>query len=238
MRRALLFLVLSLLAAFVMVLPATAASKTVDIEDSKFVPQTINITVGDEVVWVQRGELFHTITSEDGSFRRGEVENAGDTHRHTFTKAGRFSYFCEPHKSIGMTGVVVVQEATPASTAPTTAPPATTTPTTAPPATTQTTAAAGTVASTTTIAGATTTTAATGDTTSTTSADDSEVTADDEEEDGAEEESSDEDVTSAPISDDEDGGGGGGAGLLIAIAAVVLLGGGAAAVLLRRRGSA
>jgi plastocyanin len=37
------------------------------------------------------------------------LSNAGDVYEHTFNQAGTFPYFCSPHASSGMVGMVIVQ---------------------------------------------------------------------------------------------------------------------------------
>jgi len=101
----------------------------------RFVPDTLNISVGDTVRWTW-GSDDHSVTSgtpctADGQFcspddmncDSGILNNTGFVYEHTFTQAGAYSYFCALHCFAGMTGVVNV---TPT---PTPTPTATATPT-------------------------------------------------------------------------------------------------------------
>jgi plastocyanin len=87
-----------------------------------FSPSAANIHVGDTVMWTWAGN-GHTVTSgdslnclADGIFcdlndqNCGSAPrlNAGATYSHTFTTAGTFTYFCQPHCFAGMLGRVVV----------------------------------------------------------------------------------------------------------------------------------
>lgn len=67
----------------------------------------MQIEVGTTVVWSNTDPLAHTVTAVDKSFNSGLVD-PGKTFRHTFTKAGTYTYYCMPHPF--MKGVIVVKE--------------------------------------------------------------------------------------------------------------------------------
>lgn len=86
----------------------------------RFVPDTLNISVGDTVRWTW-GSDDHSVTSgtpctADGQFcspdnmncDAGVLSNTGAVYEHTFTQAGTYSYFCALHCFAGMTGVINV----------------------------------------------------------------------------------------------------------------------------------
>jgi len=86
----------------------------------RFVPDTLNISVGDTVRWTW-GSDDHSVTSgnpctADGQFcspdnmncDAGILSNTGFVYEHTFTQAGSYSYFCALHCFAGMTGVINV----------------------------------------------------------------------------------------------------------------------------------
>lgn len=86
----------------------------------RFVPDTLNISVGDTVRWTW-GSDDHSVTSgtpctADGQFcspdnmncDAGILNNTGFVYEHTFTQAGSYSYFCALHCFAGMTGVINV----------------------------------------------------------------------------------------------------------------------------------
>src|SRR5215213_10226640 len=77
----------------------------VDIEDFDFEPADVAIQPGDTIMWVNRGNTPHTVTSDDGQFD-SEVMSPGVPFIFTFPEAGTFSYHCEIHPS--MTGSVTV----------------------------------------------------------------------------------------------------------------------------------
>jgi plastocyanin len=108
-----------------------------------FVPDTVNISVGDTVRWTWASNS-HSVTSgesctADGQFcspnnmncDAGTLNNTGFVYEHTFAQAGTFSYFCFSHCVLGMTGVVTVSGPTPTPT-PTATPTATPTPSATP----------------------------------------------------------------------------------------------------------
>ena len=86
----------------------------------QFVPDTVNISVGDTVewTWVNNG---HSVTSgtcdaadsqfcspDDMNCAAGILSNQGTIYTHTFAQAGAYHYFCDAHCTIGMNGVVNV----------------------------------------------------------------------------------------------------------------------------------
>ena len=111
-----------------------------------FVPDTVNISVGDTVQWTW-STSGHSVTSgdpctSDGQYcspddmncNLGILSGTGTVYEHTFDQAGTFNYFCAAHCNFGMTGVVNVSAPTPTPT-PTATPTATATATATPTAT-------------------------------------------------------------------------------------------------------
>jgi plastocyanin len=116
--------------------PARAATFRADINDFAFTPDPVLINVGDRVRWTNQGDETHSVTADDGSFDREDVD-PGDTYSKTFRQPGRFPYRCTRHS--GMTGVVEVGDQTGSSPGPQPAPSATTSSTSGPhPTTTRT----------------------------------------------------------------------------------------------------
>ena len=113
---ALVIVTLLLLFALVPVVsaaPRTAETKTVDMMNFKFNPQTITVNVGDSITWKNGDNVEHTATADDGSFNTDDV-GAGQAKTITFSKAGTFAYYCKYHGGPGgkgMSGTITVQEA-------------------------------------------------------------------------------------------------------------------------------
>jgi plastocyanin len=75
------------------------------IEDFAFAPASIHIQKGTAVVWTNRDLAPHTVTFEP--FASGLLSQ-NQSWSYTFTEAGTYSYYCEPHP--WMTGQVIVVE--------------------------------------------------------------------------------------------------------------------------------
>ncbi|MYL16433.1 halocyanin domain-containing protein [Halorubrum terrestre] len=79
----------------------------------RFGPAAILIDPGATVVWEWTGQGGgHNVVEETGAFDSGSaVAEEGTTFEHTFEDAGdgdTFNYYCGPHQSVGMKGVVAV----------------------------------------------------------------------------------------------------------------------------------
>lgn len=98
-------------ALFALLLPlpaARAATVTVSAVGSSFQPQTVNINVGDTVIWTGLN-AGHNVAANDGSFRSGNI-GAVSTFSRTFNSVGSFGYVCEAHQLLGMVGTVNVSD--------------------------------------------------------------------------------------------------------------------------------
>ena len=78
-----------------------------------FDPPAVSVSAGTDVTWEWTGNGgSHNVASTEApaEFRSGEaVAEAGTTFSRTFEMGGNHFYHCEPHTSIGMHGVVVVE---------------------------------------------------------------------------------------------------------------------------------
>lgn len=107
---------------------STSTEKAVDgdvtLVSLNFMPETLTVSVGDTVTWVNGEPITHTITSgtfsdvdettglrgseaADGVFDE-KLSEKGGTFSYTFETAGTFQYFCDIHD--GMNATVVVEE--------------------------------------------------------------------------------------------------------------------------------
>ena len=80
-----------------------------------FIPHTVTVSAGGEVIWTNSDNAAHTVTSgvlseggPDGVFDSG-LFSPGAEFSHTFEEVGEYPYFCLVHP--WMEGLVVVQEA-------------------------------------------------------------------------------------------------------------------------------
>lgn len=78
----------------------------VDAVDFAFEPDTVVIATGETVMWTNRGETDHTVTSNTGLFDSGTMV-PGDVFTHTFSSVGDYGYRCTFHPDL-MTGTVTV----------------------------------------------------------------------------------------------------------------------------------
>lgn len=80
----------------------------VTVQNFSFSPQSLTINTGDIVKWTNISGT-HNVRANDNSFYSGPAAPAPWEFTHTFTTAGNFPYYCEPHQSMGMTGTIIVQ---------------------------------------------------------------------------------------------------------------------------------
>lgn len=90
--------------------PALGVEHAVEIGDSVFSPATLTIGVGDTVTWRNADDRPHTVTSNDGVFDSGNLDE-GQGFSFTFTEPGTYTYLCEYHSEMQAT---IVVEAAPA----------------------------------------------------------------------------------------------------------------------------
>jgi plastocyanin len=76
------------------------------IEKDSFEPSLIYITTGSTITWINKVNVTHTVTSDDGLFESGSMDK-GKIYTFTFTNAGSYEYHCSIHN--GMKGTVVVR---------------------------------------------------------------------------------------------------------------------------------
>lgn len=109
--------------------PGTQRTVTMT-NDLRFSPESMTLTVGEELEWINTSDIDHTVTA----YEAGLPENATyfasggftdeqqarqhvtrglippeDRYVHTFETPGQYSYYCIPHESGGMTGSVRVR---------------------------------------------------------------------------------------------------------------------------------
>ena len=91
---------------------AGAATKTVNVTDNVFGPKRVQVNPGDTVSWTSAGAVRrHTVTSRKSAptaFNATLPGRRRATFSRTFPAAGRYAYICQPHRIIGMIGVVQV----------------------------------------------------------------------------------------------------------------------------------
>jgi halocyanin-like protein len=73
-------------------------------------PAAVRVSAGTTVVWEWSGlGNTHNVVAEDGSFESELVAAEGHTFSQTFEETGTVEYYCTPHRTMGMKGVVIVE---------------------------------------------------------------------------------------------------------------------------------
>ncbi len=87
----------------------TMPAQVVNVLDNLFQPNNVAITVGDTVSFSKMTGGFHNVNFADPSIAdSGSPTTATFTHNVTFNSSGVFTYVCDIHQGIGMTGSVTV----------------------------------------------------------------------------------------------------------------------------------
>ena len=91
-----------------------AAGARVAVNGHSFDPPEVHIKAGEAVKWTWASGSHNVVSgatcTPDGKFTSGSnTVGPGSTYSHTFDKAGTYSYYCDPHCGIGMTGKIIVE---------------------------------------------------------------------------------------------------------------------------------
>lgn len=96
------------------------ADQVVDVADGdfRFAPDSFEIATGQTVLWVWQSSNHNIVPNSipDGSDWGGTEGGADTTYERghelasTFTTPGEYTYYCDPHRSAGMTGSFTVVE--------------------------------------------------------------------------------------------------------------------------------
>lgn len=106
---------LVLLTAVVAALPVQAATVEVKLGTDSgmlaFEPSTLTISKGDTVRFVNNKLAPHNAVFDghDELSHAALAFNPGESWEETFSEAGTFNYWCEPHRGAGMVGKVIVE---------------------------------------------------------------------------------------------------------------------------------
>ncbi|QEC41005.1 cupredoxin domain-containing protein [Pseudobacter ginsenosidimutans] len=103
-----------ILALLVSLLSSTPAhrhqpvTKMILMKGMKFVPSKIEVDIGDTVIWKNESGGHHNVIANDGSFKSNMLEK-GQIYALVFEKKGSYKYFCQPHRIMGMKGIIEVK---------------------------------------------------------------------------------------------------------------------------------
>ncbi|AKB85188.1 cupredoxin family copper-binding protein [Methanococcoides methylutens] len=84
----------------------TSMEHGVLIEDFKFKPATLQISIGDTVTWINMDSAPHTATSNEEGFDSGGLSK-DESFSFTFEEAGNYDYICTFHPY--MEGEIIVE---------------------------------------------------------------------------------------------------------------------------------
>ena len=79
----------------------------IKIDNFSFGPMTLTIAAGTTVTWTNNDDVPHTVVSEDKTTFKSPALDTGEKFSYTFTKAGKYPYFCSVHPK--MVAEIVVQ---------------------------------------------------------------------------------------------------------------------------------
>jgi plastocyanin len=85
----------------------SAKSYQVGIQNFAFEPKTITVPAGATVIWTNKDEEPHTVTSAGTGFTSSKALDTDDTYKVTFPKPGTYTYYCTIHPH--MVGTIIVQ---------------------------------------------------------------------------------------------------------------------------------
>lgn len=85
-----------------------AGQNIILIENFKYNPQELTISVGEEVIWINKDSVKHTVTSDEDGELNSTYLSQDENYSHTFNQAGEYSYYCIPHPF--MKGKIIVTE--------------------------------------------------------------------------------------------------------------------------------
>jgi len=105
-----------LLAPPILLAPVTAQADIVHvgIKNYKFTPDTITVSAGTTVQWINLDSIPHTVTEKTKAWRSAALDT-NDTYNRTFDQPGTYDYFCSLHPM--MVAKVIVTPATGAAAA-------------------------------------------------------------------------------------------------------------------------
>lgn len=79
----------------------------VAIHNFAFEPNSITVQAGTTVVWTNKDEEPHTVTSAGTGFTSSKALDTDDTYTATFSTPGTYTYYCSIHPH--MVGTIIVQ---------------------------------------------------------------------------------------------------------------------------------
>lgn len=90
--------------------PGTGEVVEIELRNFEFSMPEVRVEAGTTVRWRNTTTTFHTVTPDGHStWSEWQTTSADDTFEVVFNQAGSYPYFCQPHRSLGMTGTIIVE---------------------------------------------------------------------------------------------------------------------------------
>src|SRR6266487_4490447 len=77
--------------------PVKATKTEVAIDNFRFSPNRLTLSVGGTVTWTNHDKVPHVVSSADNQFKKSPLLKTGQSFSHTFATTGTYSYFCSIH---------------------------------------------------------------------------------------------------------------------------------------------
>lgn len=82
----------------------------IEIRNFEFSMPELHVAPGTTVRWRNTTSNYHTVTPDGhGYWTEWQTAGMGESFEVTFTQAGTYPYYCNPHRSLGMMGTVIVE---------------------------------------------------------------------------------------------------------------------------------
>ena len=78
----------------------------ITIDNFSFSPNTLTLSAGATVTWINHDNVPHVVSSADNQFKKSTVLKTGQSFSQTFVTTGTYSYSCSIHPR--MTGKIIV----------------------------------------------------------------------------------------------------------------------------------
>ena len=74
-------------------------SYQVEINNYKYIPDTLSIKKDDTVIWTNKHNIAHTVTDRNLKFDSNTLK-PNETFSYTFKEPGKYDYYCRIHPSV------------------------------------------------------------------------------------------------------------------------------------------
>lgn len=82
----------------------------VELTNFAFSPAEVTVEPGTRIRWVNGTASFHTVTPDGHeAWTEWQTGGTGESVEVVLNAPGTYEYYCAPHRSLGMTGRIVVQ---------------------------------------------------------------------------------------------------------------------------------